>query len=429
MTYEDAREYIAGLQKRGWRLGLDRMRELLAMAGNPELTAQCFHIAGTNGKGSVTAMLASILRRAGYRAGAFFSPYVYEFRERIQVDGQFIPESDVARLTDYLLPFSEELETTELGGPTEFEFKTAMGFLYWQERKCDFVALEVGLGGRLDATNVITQLVSVITEIGLDHQEHLGETMKEIAGEKAGIIKPHIPSISGAGDKDAQDVIRMVADLQSSELWQVGKEITIEKADESWTILTPAKTRANLKTNLLGDFQARNIAAACGALDAAGVRVDDDVLRDALLEINLPGRMEVVRESPLVVFDGAHNGQSAAALAKSIPEVFGKNRVRLVYARSSGHNGAAVTEALRPITEAVYATQMEHPRAEPLKELLDSDIIPVFERGRWFAFTRVGDALEAALHDCGADELVLVTGSFFLLSEAKQALSAITLIR
>ena len=222
MTYPEARKYIESLQARGWRLGLDRMEVFLDRLGNPHDGLRAFHIAGTNGKGTVTGMISACLTSAGYKTGSFYSPYVYDFRERIQIDGEMISKADVARLTALIKPVADEMVYEEVGGPTEFEFKTAMAFVYWKEMGCDVAAVEVGLGGRLDATNVIEEPVcAVITEIGLDHQQYLGDTIEKIAFEKAGIVKPGRPVVTGVTDDRAYGVIREAAEERGSSCGRV----------------------------------------------------------------------------------------------------------------------------------------------------------------------------------------------------------------
>src|SRR6185436_18334668 len=230
MTYDEALAYIASLAPRGWRLGLDRMQAFVDKIGMQDALGaeggpQFIHVAGTNGKGSVTAYLQSILVEAGYKTGAFFSPFVYDPRERVQFGRELISKEDLAKLTEELIPIAESFSDTEFGGITEFEFKTALGFLYWKRKQCEWVALEVGLGGRLDATNVVTPKASIIVSIGLDHTNILGHTLAEIAYEKAGIIKPKVPVVVGQMPHEALEVIERAAAEREAPIWRYGKEI------------------------------------------------------------------------------------------------------------------------------------------------------------------------------------------------------------
>lgn len=378
MDYSQARKYIESLQARGWRLGLDRMEQFLDRLGNPHDGLKAFHVAGTNGKGTVTATIAAILRRGGHRVGSYFSPYVYDFRERIQIDGEMISKGDVARLTEVMRPVADEMAYEEVGGPTEFEFKTAMAFLYWKERGVDLAAVEVGLGGRLDATNVIeAPLCSVITEIGMDHQAHLGDTVEKIAREKAGIIKDGRPTVTGVTDESAFGVIRDVAREYGSHLLRVSGE----------------------------DFQVRNRAVAALAVKV-GAPNGEAILKNGLPEVRLPGRMEIVSERPRIIFDGGHNEQAISAVLESL-----EGQVVCVYSAATGH--APLTELLAARCRKVLVAPMAHPRALPSAELRPTH-------------PTVKDALMEALADLGEGETLLVTGSFYLLAEAKAALDDLT---
>lgn len=378
MTYSDARRYIESLQARGWRLGLDRMEVFLDRLDNPQVGLQAFHVAGTNGKGSVTAMIAAALAEAGYKSGAFFSPYVYQFEERIQVDGRLISRDDVARLTAELKPIADDMVYEEVGGPTEFEFKTAMAFVYWREQGVDYAAVEVGMGGRLDATNVIeAPLCAVITEIGLDHQQYLGETIEKIALEKAGILKPGRPAVTGVTDDAAYEVIRRRAEELQCPLQRV-------KADS---------------------FLELNRALAAAALDVglprgAAWRVP---------QVSLPGRLEVVSTDPPVVFDGAHNEQAVSAVLRHVP-----GSVVCVYSCATGH--PPLTSLVRELCREVFVAAMNHPRGLPAEELQPTH-------------SSVADAVRAGLEALQPRETLLVLGSFFLLAEARQALRDLTSVR
>src|SRR5688500_11172275 len=275
MTYTEARKYIESLQARGWRLGLDRMEAFLDRLGNPHDGLRAFHVAGTNGKGSVTGMIAACLTSAGYKTGSFYSPYVYDFRERIQIDGEMISEADVARLTALIKPVADEMACEEVGGPTEFEFKTAMAFVFWKEMGCEVAAVEVGLGGRLDATNVIEEpICAVITEIGLDHQQYLGDTIEKIAFEKAGIIKPGRPVVTGVTDDRAHKVISEVATERGSSCGRVeGLQSAVRPIlrweNEGGSVLSPSPISENEGGGVgRANFAIINRAVAVAALEA-----------------------------------------------------------------------------------------------------------------------------------------------------------------
>ncbi|MGI8923038.1 MAG: bifunctional folylpolyglutamate synthase/dihydrofolate synthase [Fimbriimonadales bacterium] len=414
MTYAEARAYIASLEGRGWRLELDRMREFVRLLGNPERECRCFHVAGTNGKGSVTAMIASVLRESGFTVGSFFSPFVYDFRERIQINGEMISEQGIARLTEMLIPICEQLATSPLGGPTEFEFKTAMGFCHWAEKRCDYVALEVGLGGRLDATNIIEKpVVTIISQVGLDHQQYLGDTIEKIAAEKAGILKHGCPAVSGATDERAKNAI------SHSSLWRIPEEFSY--TDDS--ITTPVKIRSGIETNLLGGFQRHNLAVAVAAIDASGIAIPEEALRRGLVNVSLPGRMEIVRRQPTVILDGAHNQQSAESVAASIAALFPEKQVRLVFSSATGHEPSGVLRAFASLLEKAYVCEIAHERAQPLGQIV-SAAVTALDPARIQVCAGVADAVSQAVGECTETEIVLITGSFYLLGEAKATLGA-----
>ncbi len=394
MTYDKALEYIATLQNRGWKLGIERMTAFLEDLDNPHKGSQNFiHVAGTNGKGSVTAMLQAALTQAGFRTGGFFSPYVYDFRERIQLNEELISKNEVAELTERLMPFAEKHQVTE------FEFKTAMGFLHWKNKNADWVALEVGLGGRLDSTNVVQPKVAVITEIGMDHQQFLGNSLKEIAAEKAGIIKPGAITVTGVTNSEALNAI----EEKGGEIWRLNQEILLFENK----IKTPVREHHNLSVSLPGEFQKRNLAVAVAALDASGLRIPEPSLREALINLKVPGRMERVHDEPKIILDGAHNPQAA----KAVMETVGKCRV--VYSSATGHNPKETLSCIADYAEKLYICPMNHPRALDLQSIKDAAV------GNWEAFDSVRQAVEAAWDDSEKNDTILVTGSFFLLPEAK----------
>ena len=290
MTYEEALAYVDWLTQLGWQPGLERFAEFCKRLGNPQDGFRSIHVAGTNGKGSTTAMIAGILRHAGYRTGMYVSPYVYDIRERVQIDGRMIPEEDFTRLVEFMIPYAEELGGTEFGHPTEFEVKTALGFLYFAEQNVDFAVLEVGLGGRLDATNIVTPVVSVITSIGLDHTDRLGATISEIAFEKAGIVKQRGHLVTAVADPAAFGVIRSICLDRDSVLWQVapydgsegrfavrpiGPEDTASDAAALAAERMPLlavdgvyRRYEGLEVGMRGTFQYANAAAAVGVVEA-----------------------------------------------------------------------------------------------------------------------------------------------------------------
>ena len=417
MTYQAVLEYISSLETRGWRLGLDRMQELIRRAGLSDAigvdhdTPRFIHVAGTNGKGSVTAYLQAMLHESGYRTGGFFSPFVYDIRERIQLDAEPISIEDFSRHATHLVPIAESLTNSEFGAVTEFEFKTAMGLAYWNEKGAEWVALEVGLGGRLDATNVVTPACSVIVSIGLDHTSILGETLGEIAFEKAGILKPSVPAIVGNLPAEAKEVVEKRALELNCELWRFGREIAVSEGASGFTVRTPARTHENLLTPLPGKHQVHNMAVAVAAMDAAKATRDPNSLSRGLREVRLPGRFErrTVQGVP-VLLDGAHNAESMRALVETIRSEMPELKFLAVFGMVEGHDPAPVIKSVEEVAVETFVAPIDFRRTfDPNK------LAAYFQKAnRIFGSSR--EAIETALQEANG-RTVLVTGSFYLVGE------------
>lgn len=406
MTYHQALEYIASLQARGWRLGLDRMEEFVRRA---ELTdaigapggPQFIHIAGTNGKGSTTAYVQSLLIEHGYQTGAFFSPFVIDPRERIQLNRHLISKNAMARLTTWLKPIGESLSETEFEGVTEFEFKTALGFSLWKRKKCDWVALEVGLGGRLDATNVVTPRCSIVTSISRDHVGILGDSIAAIAVEKAGIIKPGVPVVLGDLPADAIRVMRVIAEENGSEI-------------------IPRQEFPVPVYGITGAKQPHNFDLACTALRAAGLKLDREKIDLAARNAFIPGRFQVeTMNGREVVFDGAHNAEAADVLLASLRARYPDKNLLLVANVLLGHEITEFFDPLKGAFESVYVVPIDSPRARPVTETVKAlaGFAPSI-----YAFDSIRGGLDAALNDASDDDVVVVTGSYYLVGEALRGL-------
>lgn len=434
MEYEDALRYMHGRLRLGVKLGNERFLALLDRVGNPHETLRVVHVAGTKGKGSTTAMAAGILQAAGYQVGQYLSPYVYDVRERVQINGAMIPQADFARWVARLKPHIEALEATDFGPTTEFELKTAVGLCWFAEQRVDYTVLEVGLGGRLDATNVVPRpLVSVITNIGFDHVELLGDTLAKIAGEKAGIIKPGVPCVTGVpAGGEADEVIARVCRERGATLQHVapcgaGRPDTCFQAanDGTLSLTTPRRALSNLRLRLRGAFQHANAAVAVAALDAISKdelpRLSDEVIRQGLETAFVPGRLEKVAEQPTVVLDAAHNELAAEALADALRSDYGADRRRLilVVGLSRHHDPESF---LRPLAvlrpAALVATQ---PSFRPR----DAHEVAVAARRYDVPFVMqeptVTQAARAAWALAGPDDLLCVTGSFFTVGDVPPA--------
>jgi dihydrofolate synthase/folylpolyglutamate synthase len=451
MNFEESLHYMEGLLRFGWKLGNERFEALCARLGNPQNGYRILHIAGTKGKGSTTALAASILRAAGYRVGGYFSPYVYDPCERVQLNGELIPRADFARLVTKIRPHIEALAQTELGQTTEFELKTALGFLYFAECGVDIACIEVGLGGRLDATNIVRPDVTVITTIGLDHTAQLGDTHALIAAEKAGIIKCGIPCFTAVEDSEAFAVIEQIAAQRQAPLIRVRRGLvsgaTADPAQALWetvssgaehgrdpghteqmapiTVATATRCYSDLEVRMAGLYQRANAACAVAAterlLAGRGVELQGHAVRQALANTTLPGRMECVRlpGGPLVVLDGAHNEMAAQALAGAVAALRAREspgRLRLVIGMLTGHDPAGVLAAFAPQADSIIICEPIWKRSHPAEELA------AIAR-RYFTNVEVvpstPQAVQTAVAAAGPEDMVLVTGSFYTVGEVR----------
>jgi len=409
--------------ERVWRL--ERVEELLEALGNPHRAFRSVHVAGTKGKGSTTAMIEAVLRQAGHRTGMFTSPHLHTFRERIRIGGELIPEGDLASLVERMAPILRA--RPEL---TVFEIITALAMGYFAEQKVDFGVFEVGMGGRLDATNVLQPVVAVITSISLDHTRVLGETLEAVAREKAGIIKPGIPTVTAPQRPEAMRVILDTCQERDAPAQVVGVDWhwRIVAADHSGQTLTVyhsghenAPEYPDLRIPLLGAHQLENACTAVAAIHVLrqqGVSIGEEALRRGLRNVHWPGRMEILGTRPLVVVDGAHNPYSAGRLLEALAEYLTYRRVILVYGAGITHNPQGQLAVLLPAVHAAYFTQAHHAKATP-PEKLQAMASALGQEALTTGSVR--EALKLALDAAEEDDLVLVTGSLFVVAEAREA--------
>jgi dihydrofolate synthase/folylpolyglutamate synthase len=402
------------------RFDLGRVERLLALVGNPQHAFQSVHIAGTKGKGSTSAMVASILRAAGYRTALYTSPHLHTFRERIQVNGQLIARDDVVSGIERL-----QAAVSQVPGITTFELITALAFAYFAEQKVEWAVIEVGMGGRLDATNVLMPQVSVITPISYDHTMYLGESLAEIAAEKAGIIKPGVPVVCAPQPQEAATVIARIAGERNAPLIAVDEEwssrsLSVSPAGQrfmAWPKAQPAR-QAQYSLPLLGRHQQINATTALAVVDQLrrmGVQIADQDISTGLATVQWPGRLEVLGRHPWTIVDGAHNGDSMQKLSAAIAELFPHERMILILGTSADKDINAMLDAILPLADRVWVTQAHHPRAAAPEALLEH----IANHGRQAQVVPIDRALETALGQAGADDLILATGSLFIVADIR----------
>jgi dihydrofolate synthase / folylpolyglutamate synthase len=424
--FESSLSYLYGLQSHGIKPGLSRTITLLEALGDPHTAFQVFHVAGTNGKGSTAAMLASILSRQGYRVGLYTSPHLVNFTERIQVGQTPIPDERLLGLT---VTIRQIAESRLRDSPTFFEAATAMAFAYFAELGVQFAVIEVGLGGRFDATNVVTPHVSVITTIGVDHQQYLGNTLEEIAREKAGIIKPGVPVIVGSLAQSPDAVIRHAAAERQASAFFLGTDFgVVGEMPARFSYRGLWRNYDDLACALDGRHQLDNAGCALAALEAArerGTVVTDDAIRDGLRAVRWPGRLELVGRAPDILLDGAHNPQAAEALAayltKRASGSLSSGRLILVIGmmRDKDHRAVLAHLAGVPGVSRIILTHAAHPRAaEP--EILAHHATDLGLRFQTAA--TVGEAFAVARSIAGPADSICVTGSLLVVGEIKAIL-------
>ncbi len=398
---------------------LDRMFALMEELGNPQSKYPIIHVAGTKGKGSVCALCASALKEAGYKVGLYTSPHLLDFCERIQVGGEPISHEFLVELVEEIKPAVAKIPKL-----TTFEITTALGFLAFAKQGCNAAVIEVGLGGRLDATNIVMPKVSVITSLSYDHMAVLGDTLAKIAGEKAGIIKRGVPVVSSSQKEEAREVILRVAILRDSKVTLIGKDIKFESLSssldrQSLRIADDLRhSTFDLQLPLLGTHQLENAATAYAALKVSGLEMSDEAIQKGFAQVKWPARFEILKREPPVVIDSAHNRESALRLRQTLDEYFPNEPVILLFCALEDKDISGMLEELKPRLEYVVATHADHPRApsaEWIAEQVRTIGIPVE------AVSPVSSALEHALELAGTRKLILAAGSVAFAGEVSAA--------
>jgi dihydrofolate synthase/folylpolyglutamate synthase len=449
MTYDETVKFLYSLERLGIKLGLENISLILNSLNNPHRKFKAVHIAGTNGKGSTAAMTASILQHAGYKTGLYTSPHLQDFRERIMINGVMIPKEDVVELTERIIKstHNSQLTTHNYVALTFFEFTTAMAFLYFAEEMVDFAVVEVGMGGRLDATNVLNPVLSVITEIDIEHTEHLGEDIRTITIEKGGIIKEKGTVILSSCKAEAIEAIEAICKEKHAKLYRIEKEFGVRSSEfgvrsSKFEFRNPNSEIRNLEIPLLGKYQIINastaVMAACVLADT-GFATGETAIRDGLRNVRWNGRLEIVSEKPLIILDGAHNPAAAKMLAEELKKLKSResrvesqesrfridldcrlpttdSRLILIIGILKDKDFKGITDFLAPIIDYVIIVKPKSQRSRDPDDLKDEFLkyikgVEVIED--------IPDAVSKAKGIAGRDDIICITGSFFTIGEAR----------
>ena len=418
ITYNDCLKTMYGLRRFGIKLGLGTIRKILAGLDHPQNKFNCIHIAGTNGKGSVASALASILRRGGYTVGLYTSPHLVRFNERIQINNQPISDNDV-------VDAYQAVKKVHSGNrePTFFEFATAMALYTFGRKSVDWAVIETGMGGRLDATNMINPSLAIITNISLEHREYLGNTLAQIAAEKAGIIKSRLPVITGIRQKNALSVVTDIARKKSAPLYCFGTDFKVRRNSSGlFSYFGIDNAWRNLQTGMLGNYQVDNAAlvlAAVEILNQKHTHLDLAAIQGGLSKNRWPGRLEIAGSKPLIILDGAHNFMAARNLCQYLAQNLSDKKITYIIGILDDKPYKSMLNSLLPVGSRIILTKAKIDRAMPPETLFpiakrilnDVTIIP-----------DVSQAINHALKTASADEVICIAGSLYVVGEAKEAL-------
>ena len=419
-AYHGCLESMFRLHRFGIKLGLDTISALLSTLGNPQTQFQSIHIAGTNGKGSVAAMLSSVLRASGYSVGRYTSPHLERFNERICINDQPISDDEVIADCQHVMAIADLPRQ-----PTFFEFTTAMAFEAFARHQVQWAVIETGMGGRLDATNVIHPALTIITNISLEHKQYLGATLQLIAGEKAGIIKPNVPVVSGVRQKISREVIARRSSATRSRLVQLGKDIKYRRHATSGFNYWGLYHRWNdIQLRLAGEHQVDNaslVIAACELLANGKIaQISERDIREGLSNVSWPGRLEIASEEPYIILDGAHNLMAARILGRHLRSHFSDRQITLIVGVLGDKPYVSILKDLIGPCRRVVVTQAKIDRAIPVEHLenvakrFNSDVV---------AKKDVGEAVRYAVSTSQPKEVICIAGSLYVVGEAKTALS------
>ncbi|EDS76652.1 folylpolyglutamate synthase [Clostridium botulinum C str. Eklund] len=434
MNYKEAMNYIEDAARFSIKLGLDRTKRILEVLGNPHNKIKCIHVAGTNGKGSITSMLNSILIEEGYKVGMYTSPYIEEFEERIQINNTKILKDDLATAITEVYNASNQILKEGYSNPTQFEIITCAAFLYFYNKDVDYAVIEVGLGGRLDSTNVITPILSIISSISYDHMKILGDSIEKIAIEKAGIIKSKVPVVLYPQLKEAEDVINSICIERKSPLKKVSKEsgkyvgcndLTIDgKSIRTQNIIINVDNNEyNINLALLGKHQILNcttVLYAVNELKKMGVVISNTSIINALIKVKWMGRFEILNNDPTVIIDGAHNIDGITKLKESIDTYVSYKDIVLILGILNDKQVEDMVKVITPSAKMVICVTPHSERAEIAKELMRS--VKTYN-SNCIAIEDYKTAYETALNYCNREDLLLISGSLYMIGDMRKIIT------
>ncbi|MEW6593381.1 MAG: folylpolyglutamate synthase/dihydrofolate synthase family protein [Thermodesulfobacteriota bacterium] len=424
MDYQEAWAYLDQLQFFKIKLGLDSMTTFLGRVGHPQRQLQCIHVAGTNGKGSVSSALLAVLSRAGYRVGLYTSPHLSSVRERFRINDTFIPEQDFARVASQI---REVLGDEQI---TYFEFTTALALLWFAQEQVDLAILEVGMGGRLDATNVVTPLVGVITNVTMDHEAYLGDTLEAVAREKAGIVKPGVPLVSAVADDISRVVVETTCAEKGAPLFLLGRDFAMQTGSAAgWEYQGIGDNRrlAGLRCNLIGQHQADNMAVVLAICDLLHDRypVPETAIREGLAAVRWPGRLESFQvqrdgDERRFLLDGAHNPAGVASLVAALRDDFTYRKLLVVWGSMADKDLAATLAQVAPLADTLILTRPAGERSATAAQLFGQ--VPEADRDKVVQTADVQEALDRAWTLAGPEDLICIAGSLYLVGAVRQEL-------
>lgn len=427
MQYKQAMEYINKVGMFGSNYGLERTYRILEILGSPQNNIKIIHVAGTNGKGSITAMITSLLREYGFKVGMYTSPFLEVFEERIQINNTNIPKEVLGELVGEVKNAVDTVVSEGYSHPTEFEIITCLMFLYFSNEKVDYAVVEVGLGGKLDSTNVITPILSVIASISFDHMALLGNTLSEIASEKAGIIKENTPVVIYPQEKEAYEVIKQRALLKNSELIEADKKkcelVSISNKNRFYQTVKVelGLEKFEVELPLLGEHQIINMITALTAFKKVcsieNLKFDTCKVKAAIAKVKWIGRLEVLNNKPLIVIDGAHNIQGIKALKKNVQKYFEFNNIYLLIGILADKKVKEMINEIVPIAKKVYALTPHSDRAQ-LAEDLKKEIVKV--NSNCVSYQSYKEAIEEVLKEAEKNDLILISGSLYLIGDIRK---------